>query len=238
MILFDKIHIRKPSSLRGDVSLLTTVAKTLFYETFREDNTEENMKAYLEQAFNPTQQTNELQDPNTFIAFIEMEWDDELNEYLQQKCSSLERIQFLESQMSYVQEPEEEDMNSSNTQIQKKHTKKLVIAYCKLKYGAFEPCLKYQGNETIELCRCYVLKEFHGTCIAHRLMQECLRVAREVKFGMDHQTTCKSIWLGVWERNARAKKFYEKYKFEKVGEHVFVMGDDPQRDEIYELILN
>ncbi|KAF0974010.1 hypothetical protein FDP41_006941 [Naegleria fowleri] len=230
MILNFNIQIRQPSANNPrDVSLLTSVAKTLFYETFREDNSEENMKAYLEQAFNLTQQSQELQDPNTFLAFIEIDWDHSLEEYLKQQKCPPERINYLESLMSYVEEEEEEEKNAN---YNSEH-KKLVIAYCKLKCGSFEPCLKYQGKETIELCRCYVLKEFHGTCIAHKLMEECLRVARE-EFG----GSCKSVWLGVWEKNARAKRFYEKYKFERVGEHVFVLGDDPQRDEIYELILH
>ncbi|EFC36203.1 GCN5-related N-acetyltransferase [Naegleria gruberi] len=213
---FTNITIRKPSlTTEDDVSLLTSVAKTLFYEAFHQDNTEENMRDYLEQAFNTTQQVKELTDPNVYLSFIQVDYDNALEEYLKQKCTP-ERIEFLDSNMSFYES----------------NQKKLVIAYSKLNYGSFEPCLKYQNKETIELCRCYVLKEFHGTSIAHKLMQECLRVARE-EFG----GVCKSIWLGVWEHNLRAKRFYEKFKFEKVGEHVFVMGDDPQRDEVYELIL-
>jgi ribosomal protein S18 acetylase RimI-like enzyme len=38
------------------------------------------------------------------------------------------------------------------------------------------------------------------------------------------------MWLGVWEKNFRAQKFYEKWGFEKFSEHVFLMGDDPQID--------
>jgi len=38
------------------------------------------------------------------------------------------------------------------------------------------------------------------------------------------------VWLGVWEHNPRAIAFYRKWGFEAVGEHVFVVGTDPQRD--------
>jgi len=37
-------------------------------------------------------------------------------------------------------------------------------------------------------------------------------------------------WLGVWEQNPRAISFYAKNGFAVVGEHVFVLGKDPQRD--------
>ena len=38
------------------------------------------------------------------------------------------------------------------------------------------------------------------------------------------------MFLGVWEHNPRAQAFYRKWGFERVGEHVFQMGDDPQID--------
>jgi ribosomal protein S18 acetylase RimI-like enzyme len=39
-----------------------------------------------------------------------------------------------------------------------------------------------------------------------------------------------TVWLGVWEMNPRAISFYAKCGFTVVGEHVFVLGGDPQRD--------
>jgi len=38
------------------------------------------------------------------------------------------------------------------------------------------------------------------------------------------------VWLGVWERNPRAISFYKKFGFIEVGDHVFPLGNDPQRD--------
>jgi ribosomal protein S18 acetylase RimI-like enzyme len=42
----------------------------------------------------------------------------------------------------------------------------------------------------------------------------------------------RTVWLGVWERNARATAFYLKTGFKDVGSHVFMMGTDPQTDRI------
>jgi ribosomal protein S18 acetylase RimI-like enzyme len=39
-------------------------------------------------------------------------------------------------------------------------------------------------------------------------------------------------WLGVWEHNPRAIAFYRKSGFVEVGDHVFPVGRDPQRDVV------
>jgi ribosomal protein S18 acetylase RimI-like enzyme len=41
------------------------------------------------------------------------------------------------------------------------------------------------------------------------------------------------MWLGVYQENKRAKRFYEKLGFERVGEHDFWLGSDKQTDDIY-----
>jgi diamine N-acetyltransferase len=38
------------------------------------------------------------------------------------------------------------------------------------------------------------------------------------------------VWLGVWENNPRALRFYAKFGFVEVGEHRFHVGSDAQRD--------
>jgi ribosomal protein S18 acetylase RimI-like enzyme len=38
------------------------------------------------------------------------------------------------------------------------------------------------------------------------------------------------IWLDVWERNARAIAFYQKWGFAVVGTQTFQLGSDLQND--------
>jgi len=38
------------------------------------------------------------------------------------------------------------------------------------------------------------------------------------------------MWLGVWEYNPRAQRFYEKNGFQVCGKHTFLLGSDPQTD--------
>lgn len=45
------------------------------------------------------------------------------------------------------------------------------------------------------------------------------------------------LWLGVWERNERAIKFYEKKGFNSFADHIFTLGNDAQRDVLMELKL-
>jgi len=58
---------------------------------------------------------------------------------------------------------------------------------------------------------------------------EAARILR-VKLTPPRQAGHDAIWLGVWERNGRAQAFYRKWNFRAVGQHVFQLGSDPQRD--------
>jgi GNAT superfamily N-acetyltransferase len=78
------------------------------------------------------------------------------------------------------------------------------------------------GQRPIELVRLYVLREWLGRGVGQALMQRCIEEARALGF--------QTIWLGVWERNRRAQAFYRKWDFREVGEHIFQLGSDAQRD--------
>lgn len=95
-----------------------------------------------------------------------------------------------------------------------------LVGYAKLKRNSREPGIT--GDNPVELCRLYNLQEFIGKGIGKALMLKCLDFAGENR----HDT----IWLGVWENNDRAVNFYRKSGFEKCGEHIFQLGEDPQTD--------
>lgn len=78
------------------------------------------------------------------------------------------------------------------------------------------------GSTPIELERLYVDQRWIGCGVGSRLIQASLDTAQALG--------CQTIWLGVWEKNARAIAFYQKWGFEVVGTHVFVLGADHQRD--------
>jgi len=85
--------------------------------------------------------------------------------------------------------------------------------------------------KALELKRLYILKEYHGQGVAQALMD----------FYLDHAIKNKYevVWLGVWEFNLRAQKFYEKYGFKNTGHtHFFPIGDTPQTDWWFWRFLN
>ena len=92
--------------------------------------------------------------------------------------------------------------------------------YAKLHDG--EPEKGVDGPNPIELVRLYVSREWLGRGLGGQLMRACIDEARQA----GHET----LWLGVWEGNPRAQSFYRKWNFQTVGEHIFQLGSDPQRD--------
>jgi diamine N-acetyltransferase len=103
----------------------------------------------------------------------------------------------------------------------------LVVGYLKLNVGAAQTEQKLEHSLEIE--RIYVLKDYHGKRVGQLLMEKALVEARDGKF--------KHIWLGVWENNHRAIRFYEKNGFETFDTHLFHLGDDVQTDLLMKMEL-
>ena len=98
-----------------------------------------------------------------------------------------------------------------------------AVAYAQLRAEAPPACVAVRP--TIELWRFYVDKAMIGRGVAQALMTAALECAAA--------DGARSIWLGVWERNARAIAFYRKCAFVEVGSHVFELGSDRQTDLIF-----
>jgi ribosomal protein S18 acetylase RimI-like enzyme len=97
-----------------------------------------------------------------------------------------------------------------------------LAGYAMLRSGTTPDCVT--GESPLELWRFYIASGWHGRGLAQSLMQR-------VELEAQHRGG-RTIWLGVWENNARAKAFYYKCGFTDVGSHVFVVGTDPQIDRI------
>ena len=95
-----------------------------------------------------------------------------------------------------------------------------AAGYAKLRPG--EAPEGVEGRKPIELVRLYAARAWLGRGVGPELMRRCIDEARRTGF--------QTIWLGVWERNHRAQAFYRKWNFHEVGEHIFQLGSDPQRD--------
>lgn len=103
-----------------------------------------------------------------------------------------------------------------------------VIGYVKINKGQSQTELK-NDKMSVEIERIYVLKEFHGQRIGQLLYEKAMELALELK--------ADYIWLGVWEENPRAIKFYQKNGFIEFNKHIFKLGDDEQVDIMMKLEL-
>lgn len=79
-----------------------------------------------------------------------------------------------------------------------------------------------EHTRAIEIVQLYAEKKMIGKGVGKALMQRCLDIALE--------KNKEYVWLGVFEQNLRALAFYKKWGFEKFGEHIFIVGLDPQKD--------
>jgi ribosomal protein S18 acetylase RimI-like enzyme len=86
------------------------------------------------------------------------------------------------------------------------------------------------AERPLEVQRFYVSNEWHGKRLAHDLMTAVIERAR--------QRGADQVWLGVWEHNPRAIAFYRKWGFSEVGDHIFPLGTDPQRDIVMTRIVS
>ena len=99
--------------------------------------------------------------------------------------------------------------------------------YAKLVKDYIEPGVS--AERPVELNRLYSHQEYLGKGVGQNLMDACFRRARDE--GRD------VMWLGVWEYNPRAQRFYEKNGFRVVGRHTFRLGSDPQTDLLMQIEL-
>ncbi len=103
-----------------------------------------------------------------------------------------------------------------------------LVGYFKLnEYGAQSDV---HDPNAIELERIYVLEGFQGRNIGRFMLEATIKFAKE--------RNMVSVWLGVWDENVHAIRFYERYGFKKFGRHSFWVGNDEQTDVLMRLPLN
>lgn len=95
-----------------------------------------------------------------------------------------------------------------------------VIAYFKINtgLGQSEP----EPEHAAELERFYVLPEHIGAGVGSQIMEYILDLVQSW-----HK---QYLWLGVWEKNDNAIRFYLRHGFVKFGEHPYYVGSDCQTD--------
>jgi ribosomal protein S18 acetylase RimI-like enzyme len=84
--------------------------------------------------------------------------------------------------------------------------------------------------DAMEIERIYVASSYYGEGVGQLLFEKALQLARV------NDVNC--VWLGVWEHNPRAIRFYEKNGFTRFDKHIFKLGDEEQTDILMKRILD
>ena len=100
-----------------------------------------------------------------------------------------------------------------------------LVGYTKLNLAAAQTDV--QDPKSLEVARLYTVEEVWGMGVGQFLLDAAIAFAKEK--GKAY------VWLGVWEHNARAIRFYEKNGFQIFGNHPFPFGDEIQNDWLMRL---
>ena len=128
---------------------------------------------------------------------------------------------------TYSLEKLTDELNNPNSSFYFAVINDKVIGYLKINFGDSQTELKQE--HALEIERIYVLKEFHGKKIGQLLFEKAMEIA--------HEKNADYVWLGVWEENPRAIRFYTKNGFVAFDKHIFKLGDDEQTDIMMKLQL-
>ena len=118
-----------------------------------------------------------------------------------------------------------------------------VVGFIQIKLATTEPCVP-TDVPMCELHRIYVSLEYIGGGTGQLLMERGIQWAREHLLGsklmgrdgdvgdggVEEEKHRAGIWLGVWEENGKAVRFYQRWGFVQVGSHDFVTGNTRQTD--------
>ncbi|RZJ66798.1 MAG: GNAT family N-acetyltransferase [Flavobacterium sp.] len=91
-----------------------------------------------------------------------------------------------------------------------------------LKINTKQAQTECRDQNSLEVERIYVDEAFQGKTIGQNLFEKAIKIAVDGNFDF--------IWLGVWEHNDGAIKFYVRNGFEIFGKHEFWLGKDLQFD--------
>ena len=95
-----------------------------------------------------------------------------------------------------------------------------VVGYLMLREGTTPSMVP--AADAVQIARLYARQRALGSGVGAALMQRAL--AEAAGRGKD------AVWLGVWDRNERAIRFYEAWGFHRCGTQPFLLGADLQTD--------
>jgi ribosomal protein S18 acetylase RimI-like enzyme len=150
----------------------------------------------------------------TFLeTYASMNSEENMNEYLKKNFST-ERLNI--------------ELLDKNAEFYFAKLEDTVIGY--LKISIKKSHVEIKDKKTLEIERIYVLNEFHGKKVGQMLCEKAIEISKDKQ--VDY------VWLGVWEENPKAIRFYEKNGFTQFDTHIFKLGNDAQTDLLMKRGIN
>ena len=147
-----------------------------------------------------------------YEAFKDENSKEDMNQYLNESFSS-QKIA--------------EELKNVNSEFYFAKSNDQVLGYLKINFGKSQTELS--KNNSLEIERIYLLKQFYGKNVGQKLLDKALEIALKNQHDF--------VWLGVWENNLRAIQFYKKNGFVAFDKHIFQLGNDKQTDIMMKLML-
>lgn len=140
-------------------------------------------------------------------------------------CDAFEKDNDPEDFNSYITkafslEQISSELENPNTGFYFVYAKETLVAYFKLNKGDAQSDVKLVESQELE--RIYVIKEFQSLGLGETILNKIKDLALK-------SNKC-FVWLGVWEENVSAIRFYERHGFYKFGTHPYFIGKDKQTD--------
>lgn len=149
----------------------------------------------------------------TFLeTFADSNTEDDMNEYLEE---------------NFNEQKVRSELENADSSFFIAWENEIPVGYLKVNVGIAQTEL--QDNTSLEIERIYVKSSHHGKKVGQLLYEKALEM------GLLQNKVY--LWLGVWEENLRAIRFYEKNGFVAFDKHIFKVGNDKQTDIMMKKIL-
>jgi ribosomal protein S18 acetylase RimI-like enzyme len=121
-----------------------------------------------------------------------------------------------------------EELHNPNSHFFFVYNKEVLVGYFKLNFNEAQTDIKLP--DSVELERIYVLQSHQGKQIGATILKKAKKMVNLKQKSF--------LWLGVWENNKEAIKFYQRHGFYQFGTHPYFIGKDKQTDWLmrYDLV--
>lgn len=118
------------------------------------------------------------------------------------------------------------EFSDRNTFFYFAYCDEVLVGYLKLNFKDAQKKAVLEGK-AYEIERIYILKAHQGRGLGTQLFNKAIEIGKGKGY--------KLMWLGVWELNHKALKFYKKKGLKAFDSNIFQLGNDNQTDILMQL---